>query len=477
MKKGDIYIEKIEKTSFPDIALIKKADNEIEVKKAIEGQTVEIIIKKKKKNKASGRILKVIERSPLQTRLGCELDEKCGGCLYQSLEYKNQLEIKEKQMKELLLKANKSKDFIWEGIVPSPKYLAYRNKMEYSFGDDKKGGVLNLGLHKQASTYDILNTDMCQIVNNDFNIILKESLDFFRSKNLPHYHKMKHEGFLRHLLIRRSENKKEILVDLISTTSLEKQPDPNTVNFDLQNFSMDKILEDIIKEWADLIYSLNDKNILEARIVGILHTKNNSYADAILNQGTRILYGRDYIKESICGLEFKISIFSFFQTNSLAAEKLYEKVGEYIKGTHSKAVFDLYSGTGTIAQILSKYADEIYAVEIIEEAVEAAKENAKLNNIDNCKFIAGDVLKVIDSLDIKPEIMILDPPRDGIHIKALPKLINFDAKQIVYIACKPSSFARDLITLKEAGYKLKKAVAVDMFPFTPNCELVALLKK
>ena len=192
---------------------------------------------------------------------------------------------------------------------------------------------------------------------------------------------------------------------------------------------------------------------------------------------TTVLWGQDYFYEELLGLKFKISPFSFFQTNSLGAEVLYETARGYVGETKDKVVFDLYSGTGTIAQILAPVASKVVGVEIVEEAVEAARENASLNGLSNCEFIAGDVLKVVGDLTEKPDLIILDPPRDGIHPKALERIIGFGVERMVYISCKPTSLVRDLAVLKERGYRLVRACAVDMFPATGNCETVVLLSK
>ena len=211
-------------------------------------------------------------------------------------------------------------------------------------------------------------------------------------------------------------------------------------------------------------------------------------ADIVTNEGTDVLYGQDFFYEELLGLRFKITPFSFFQTNSLGAEVLYQTAREFIgdalpSGTdadiaeHGKIVFDLYSGTGTIAQMLSPVAKKVIGVEIIEEAVEAAKENAQLNGLHNCEFIAGDVLKVIDSIEEKPDYIVLDPPRDGINPKALEKIIRYNVPQMVYISCKPTSLARDLEVLQARGYEVKKICCVDMFPSTFHVETVCLLSK
>jgi 23S rRNA (uracil-5-)-methyltransferase RumA len=219
---------------------------------------------------------------------------------------------------------------------------------------------------------------------------------------------------------------------------------------------------------------------LKGRIVGILHTKNDSLADIVQSDETDILYGQDYFYEELLGLKFKISQFSFFQTNTLGAEVLYETARDFLgdisgNGKSDKTVFDLYSGTGTIAQLLAPVAGKVIGVEIVEEAVEAAKQNAALNGLTNCEFIAGDVLKVIDDIEDKPDFIVLDPPRDGIHPKALQKIIDYQVERIVYISCKPTSLARDLEALIDGGYRMERAVAADEFPGTSHTETIVKL--
>ena len=221
---------------------------------------------------------------------------------------------------------------------------------------------------------------------------------------------------------------------------------------------------------------------LQGKITGVLHTKNDSVADVVQSDETVLLYGQDYFYEELLGLKFKISQFSFFQTNSLGAEVLYETAREFLgdisdDGRNDKTVFDLYSGTGTIAQLLAPVAGKVIGVEIVEEAVKAARENAKLNNLNNCEFIAGDVLKVIGDIKEKPDFIVLDPPRDGIHPKALQHIIDYQVDRIVYISCKPTSLARDLDIMIEQGYRMERVVAIDQFPGTGHVETVVGLHR
>ncbi len=348
----------------------------------------------------------------------------------------------------------------FEGIQPSPKQFEYRNKMEYSFGDEYKDGPLTLGMHKRDSFYDLVTVEKCRIVDLDFNCILKAVLSYFTQKEISYFKKNSHEGYLRHLLVRKAEKTGEILIDLVTTT----QP--------CGMLSEKELLEGFQKTVLDLK--------LRGKIAGILHTRNDSIADAVKDEGTEILYGQDYFYEELLGLRFKISAFSFFQTNSLGAEVLYETVREFIGSSgleQGSVVYDLYSGTGTIAQMLAPAAGRVIGVEIVEEAVQAARENVGLNGLENCKFIAGDVLKVLETIEEKPDFIVLDPPREGVHPKALERILDYGVERMVYISCKPTSLARDLRIMQERGYIVERGRCVDMFPGTVHVEVAVLLTR
>ena len=452
MKKGEIYEGVIEKVDFPNKGIVMVGDQKVTVKNGMPGQKVRFMINKKRSGRAEGRLLEVLEKSSLEIREPvCNIFPECGGCMYQTMSYENQLEMKERQVRELLDGALNGTEYQWEGIHGSPIEFAYRNKMEFSFGDAYKDGPLTLGLHKKGSTYDVLTANDCKLVHEDMTKILTCVHEYFLKRNVSYYKKMQHTGYLRHLLLRRGVTTGEILVHVITTSQEEHN------------------LESLKEELLALP--------LEGKIVGIMHIINDSLSDVVQSDETRILYGQDFFYETLLGLRFKISTFSFFQPNSLAAEVLYSVVRQYIGDTKDKVVFDLYSGTGTIAQLAASVADEVIGVEIVEEAVEAAKENAALNNLGNCKFIAGDVLKVLDDLTEKPDVIILDPPRDGIHPKALPKILSYGVDHIVYISCKATSLARDLPAFLAAGYKVEKACCVDQFCQTVHVETVVLLSQ
>lgn len=463
MKKGAIYEGIVERMDFPNRGIVRIDEERAVVKNSIPGQKVQFAVNKKRGDRCEGRLLSVLEASPLETAEDvCPHFGVCGGCLYQSLPYEEQLKIKEDQVKRLIDAV--CSDYEFEGIKASPLPGGYRNKMEFTFGDEVKDGPMSLGMHKRGSFYDVVTTGECRIVHEDFRKILLATKSYFEERGIGFFKKIKHTGYLRHLLVRRAVRTGEILVDLITTTQVDSLPG---------EYAGASGEQKLLEGWKDRLCALS----LEGSFAGILHTKNDSLADAVKDDGTEILFGRDYFYEELLGLKFRISPFSFFQTNSLGAEVLYEKTREYVGSTDGKIVFDLYSGTGTIAQILAPVAEKVVGVEIVEEAVEAAKENAKLNGLENCEFIAGDVLKVVDELTEKPDLIVLDPPRDGIHPKALEKIIGFGVNRMVYVSCKPTSLARDLVVLQARGYKVEKVCCVDMFPSTANCETVCLLSQ
>ena len=453
MKKGQVLEGTIEKVEFPNKGVVTVAEEgkSVIVKNGIPGQKVKFCVNKFKRGNAEGRLLEVLEKSPLETRKPvCSIFPACGGCMYQTMSYEAQMEMKAEQVKNILDEAVDG-EYLFEGVKASPKEFAYRNKMEFSFGDEYKDGPLTLGLHKKGSTYDVLTASDCKLVHDDMTKILNCVLEYFKQRNVSYYKKMQRTGYLRHLLLRRGDRTGEILVNLVTTTQEEHDMSP-------------------LKE---ALLNLE----LEGKIVGFLHILNDSLSDVVQSDETRIIYGQDYFYEKLLNLEFKITPFSFFQPNSRGAEVLYSTVRDYIGDINDMTVFDLFSGTGTIAQVLAPVAKQVIGVEIIEEAVEAAKENAAHNGLSNCKFIAGDVFKVLDEIEEKPDVIVLDPPRDGIHPKALPKILDYGVDKIVYISCKVTSLARDLEMIQARGYEVVKSVAVDQFCQTVHVETVVLLSQ
>ena len=497
MKKGQVYSGIVERVDFPNKGIVKVGEETCVIKNSLPGQKIQFCVNKVRKGKAEARLLEVIEQSPLEVGAPCSYFGLCGGCTYLSLPYEEQLRIKGEQVKKLLdgVLNSREQTYIWEGIKGSPKEYEYRNKMEFSFGDEYKDGPLSLGMHKRGSFYDVVHVDDCQIVDADYRLIITTVLKYFREQGTSYYHRMRHEGFLRHLLVRKASRTGEILVALVTTSQLpgsvavEKPESMGAVGtaVDAENVATAEAQTEIrtlVEGFKQVLLDAEAKGRFDGKIAGILHITNDSLADVVKSDRTDILYGNDYFYEELLGLKFKISTFSFFQTNSYSAEVLYSTAREYVgdlstqgKNGRAPVVFDLYSGTGTIAQLMAPVAGKVIGVEIVEEAVEAAKKNAKLNGLENCDFIAGDVLKVLDDITEKPDMIILDPPRDGIHPKALPKIIDYGVDRIVYISCKPTSLVRDLEVFLDSGYRVEKAVAVDQFPWTANCEVLTLLVK
>lgn len=465
MKKGQIIEGTVKRVDFPNKGIVETEEGVCVVKNALPGQRVQCAVNKVRHGKAEGRLLQVLEPSALECGSPCPHFGICGSCTYLTLPYEEQLKIKESQVKKLLdsVLCN-SANYRFEGIKPSPVSFGYRNKMEFSFGDEIKDGPLALGMHKRGSFYDIVSVTDCRIVDEDYRKILGCVLNYFdrlqkQGVDISFYHRLRHVGYLRHLLMRKAAKTGEILVALVTTTQVPFKRDAE---------------DEVLSGLQDELCALS----LDGEIVGFLHTRNDAVADVVQSDETRVLCGRDYFYEELLGLKFKISQFSFFQTNSLGAEVLYETAREYIsERVPDKIVYDLYSGTGTIAQLMAPVAKKVIGVEIVEEAVEAARNNAALNGLHNCEFIAGDVLKVLDEIEEKPDVIILDPPRDGIHPKALDKIIRYGVEHILYISCKPTSLVRDLEVFLERGYEVERAVAVDMFPWTSGVETVVLLSK
>lgn len=440
----------IEETIFPSIGLAKVGDIEIQVKNAVEGEKVLVQITKKSKNKLEGKIIEVLEKNTDSIEPLCPHSWNCGGCTHQHIPYENQLKIKEKEVLNLFNKTGLN-NFDYEGIEGSPLEFEYRNKMEFTFGNTEKGGPMEVGMHQSGKFYSIVPVDGCQIVDQDYRDLLSCISTYCRENELPFYNKMSHEGYLRHLIIRKSFKKQELLINLVTSTQLK------------HDFS------DLI----EMIINLSLKN----KVVGFLNTKNNSKADTVTNEGYEVLYGRDYIVENILGLEFKISAFSFFQTNSLGAEKLYSIAQDYLGVAQGKVIYDLYCGTGTITQILSKKAKKVYGIELVEEAIEAAKENAKLNKIDNVHFIAGDVGEKLKEIEEKPDLIVVDPPRAGMQSKALQQILDYGVSEIVYVSCNPKTLVDNLQEMKYRGYSISKIKLMDMFPHTKHVECVVLMSR
>ena len=411
----------------------------------------------------------------------CIHREYCGGCTYNGEEYSEVKKAKEQEVRAffrekaglVLFDKNdrnrsvelKDGERVFQGEyagiqgVQHKWRFQYRNKMEYTFGDFTKDGQLELGMHKRGNYLSIVTVDHCQLVPEDFNLILGYTLSFAKASGLKHYHKKTHKGVFRNLIIRRGVRTGEILVDLVTSSEADG-------NFDVNG-------------WKEGLLSLKLKD-KKNEIVGIMHTVNDNIADAVNCDEQRILYGRDYYYEEICGLRFKVNIFSFFQTNVNAVERLYLEAIELLSGIEGKIVYDLFCGTGTISQIVAQKAKEVIGVEIVEDSVESAGVNVKLNNIDNCRFICGDVFEVLSNGGGElpsPDVIIVDPPRVGLRTKAVNKIASYGVPEILYISCNPKTLAMDIADFALCGYEPTYIKAYDNFSWTKHVECVTLITK
>jgi len=448
MKNKQIIEFNIDEMIFGGESLnITEFDKKVTMKGGIIGQKVKAVIQKKRKDKIQAKILEVTEKSYLETEDVCSNFGRCGGCTILSVNYENQLKLKSEQLLKLFHKFGHT-EIENIDVVGSPMQQEYKNKMEFTFGNEEKDGDLLIGLHKKNSSMSIVDVEDCKIIDEDYRKILKTTGEYFRKQGLPHYHIMSHEGYLRHLVIRKGINTEELLINIVTTSQID---------FDLTDY-------------INILANIE----LNGNIVGILHTLNDSFSDTVTPEKIEILYGRDYFYDILLDKKFKISPFSFFQTNTKGAEVLYKTAMNMIDG-EKNLIFDLYSGTGTIGISMSQRAKKVIGIEIIKEAVEMAKKNAIANNISNVEFIAGDVKEEVSKLSDNPELIILDPPRAGINPKALKDIIDFNAKEILYISCNPKMLVQDLIILKESGYEIKNVKGVDMFPNSYHCETICYL--
>ena len=380
----------------------------------------------------------------------CPHSEFCGGCIHQGVPYEKQLAAKEAEVLKLL-EAKGVKPEKIDTIEGCPSQYEYRNKMEYTFGDFVKDGEMTLGMHRKKSFMSIVPVDQCQLVDPDFNMILDSVLRFAIDRGYKAYNKKSHKGLMRNLIIRKGVRTGQLLVNIV--TSSEE-------GFDEEGF-------------VNMLRGLT----LQNTIVGVLRTFNDSLADAVICDRLETLWGRDYYEEEILGLKFKVSAFSFFQTNVEAVERLYTEALDLVESFDGKSVFDLYCGTGTISQILALKAKDVLGIELVEEAVDAARINAEGNGLTNCRFLAGDVFEALQTVSEKPDVIVVDPPRVGIQPKALDKIIAYGVKEIVYISCNPKTLVENLKYMDYYGYKCKYLKPFDNFPMTKHTECICLLEK
>ncbi|NCB41654.1 MAG: 23S rRNA (uracil(1939)-C(5))-methyltransferase RlmD [Clostridia bacterium] len=380
----------------------------------------------------------------------CEHMQACGGCTFQGVPYEDQLKNKKGEIIALLKQVDVDPSLLPE-VQPCPSVYHYRNKMEYTFANEIKDGPLTLGMHKRKSFMSVTTIDHCQIVPPEFNEIVKAVLEFCKEKEYDFYHKKSHKGLLRNLVIRKGFRTEELLINIVTSSQ--------------SSFAGE--------EYKERLLQLN----CASSITGILWTINDNVADTVKCEELHILYGRDYYNEILMDLNFKVGAFSFFQTNILAAERLFTDAVSMIDSFHGKTVFDLYCGTGTITQAVAKFAALAVGVEISAESVADARDNSKLNDLMNCIFWEGDVLKILDELEHKPDVIVVDPPRSGIHPKAMEKVCSYGVSQILYVSCNPKTMVQNIPTARAFGYEIVEIKAYDNFPFTRHVECVVVLER
>ena len=377
-----------------------------------------------------------------EEKVKCHYEKKCGGCKYQGIPYEKQLKEKEKKVRKLLKDYGKPEPILG---MEDPYY--YRNKVHATYKHMRNGDIA-VGRYEESS-HRLVPIESCQIEDQKADEVIQTIRKLAKSFKIKIFNEDSGYGLLRHVLIRTGRKTGEMLVVLVVASPVF----PSKNNFV-------KALRKEHPEITSIVLNINDKK-----------------TSMILGERNIVLYGKGYIQDELCGYTFRISPHSFYQVNPVQTERLYKKAIRLADLKGKEKVLDAYCGIGTIGMIASKQVKEVIGVEIVEEAVEAARENAARNGLSNCKFIADDVFKALDEIEEKPDVIVLDPPRDGIHPKALPKILDYGVDHIVYISCKATSLARDLETIQGRGYRLEKAVAVDQFCETVHVETVCLLSK
>lgn len=447
MAKKKLKEVKIIRTDYPNISYGDLEGQTFQFKTGLPGQTMEIIPIKKRPQYVKSKVRRRLRLADYEVQEGCPAYGACGGCDYQKTSLEKEHALKEDQLKRLFEDYWTQDSHLYEALDPDQ----YRNKMEYTFGDEVKDGPLVLGLHRRYSSHDIVDTRGCTIAPKDFEKIRTYTQNFYRERQVPAYQRRRVQGTLRHLVLRKSFRKNTLMVNLVTRSQGEIY------------------LEDYLEGLLNLD--------LEGKITSVYHTLNDQRGDAVLCDEARLLYGEEGIYEELMGLTFKITPFSFFQPNPLGIEKIYEKALDWAGDLKEKEAFDLYSGTGTLAQIMAQEGARVTAIEIVEDALENAREMAKENGLDNIDFHCGDVGKVLESLDKKADFVLVDPPRMGLSPQAMKNILKTQTQKIVYISCNPRTMKANLDQFVEEGYKLEKLVAFNQFPRTVHVEALTMLCK
>ena len=447
VEKNKEYIVDIIDTGFQGEGIAKIDGLTIFIPNAIKGEKLKILIVKVLSSHAFGKIVEIIEKSPYRIESDCTTYKRCGGCSLRHIKYEETLKMKQNAVQSLVNKTLANKIKVNETVGMENPYH-YRNKAQYPVGLNKDGKPV-IGVFANR-THEIIPINTCFIQNKQTEEIAKYIFEFLVKNNISVYNEKTQKGLVRHIVTKIGIKTNEIMCILVING------------------------KEMPKE-KELVEELTNKFKNIKTIVKNINTKNTN---VILGNENINLFGDGYITDILGEYKFKISPMSFYQVNPIQAEKLYNLGVEFANITKDDIVFDLYCGIGTISLFMSKFAKKVYGVEIVEEAIIAAKENAKINNVDNTEFIAGDVEKVLDELvnvkQIMPDIIMVDPPRRGLDNTSIENIKKVRPKKVVYISCNPATLVRDLAKLEE-NYEVKKVKPVDMFPYTSSVECVAVL--
>lgn len=448
LKKNEEYVVEIIDNGFKGEGIAKIENFTIFVDGAIKGEKIKIKILKVTSSHAFGKIIEIIKKSENRIEEDCSTYKKCGGCELRHIDYETTINMKKYSVENTLKKTLSRKDIEVNEVIKMDNPYFYRNKLQYPIGvDDNNNPVM--GVYAQRS-HKIIETNECRIQNKLCQNIAKDIFKFIKENNIKVYNEKTLTGSIRHIIVRIGIKTNEVLVTLVTNErKIEKE--------DL----LVKYITEKYKEIKTIAKNINSKN-----------------TNVILGNKTEIIFGDGYIEDYIGKFKFKISPRSFYQVNPVQTEKLYSKAVEYAGLTGEETIFDLYCGIGTIGIFASYNVKKIYGIETIKEAIDDAKENAKINGVNNSEFFVGDVEKVLPEFikerNITADVIFIDPPRKGCDNTALETILNIEPKKIVYVSCNPASLARDLKTLEEK-YKIEKLAICDMFPFTHHVESVTML--
>lgn len=451
LKKNDIIETSIEAVSSEGQGICRAENGEvIFVPNSAVGDVLKVRIVKKLKKYSFGKIEELLSPSPDRIEIDCPCFYQCGGCVYRHISYEAELKIKEQRVRDAIERIGKITDVPVDKIVGSEREKRYRNKAQYPVGKNSSGQLISgfYGLH----SHRIVPCEDCLLQPEIFSKINKTVLDFMKSSQNDVYDETTHKGKLRHIYLRQGEKNGEIMVCLVVNGNGLKD-EPALVKMLTENFP---------------------------EIKSIVINSNRDKTNVILGKKNRVVYGNDYITDQLLGVRFRISPHSFYQVNRKQAEKLYSIAADYADLSKDDVLLDLYCGTGTIGLTMADKVKELVGVEIVEDAIKDAKINAKTNNVENSRFLCGDASYAAEELKkegIRPDVVIVDPPRKGCDEKLLNTIKEMSPKKIVYVSCDPGTLARDLKTLKTIGYPPQKITPVDMFPRTSHVETVVLMSK